>query len=188
VFAIQAPDGVDSYQVDCNGLIMMGEECAKANCKLIVVSAKFTSPKRRFNIGRVLSNTLLYVAAFVRPGGTDAKPTNHSKWNMMDAKWAGEQGIRRMPGLRYCIVRPGMLTNHASPNKMLAFSQFDDAAFFGLTMKSVTKEDVALVCVEAIANASSDRVSIDISGPATSNAPPLDMTGVFEKMIKDEVQ
>ena len=167
VFGVQAADGQSSFDVDCDALKMMAEECAKAGCKLIAVSSMLTSPKRKWNIGRMFANSPCL------------------KKNMMDAKWAGEEAVRATPGLKYTIVRPGGLGNEPTgPNKNLTFGQFDAMSFSDMS-GYVQKIDVAAVCVEAIANPASDSVSIDVAGPKKGASGPLSLAGAFESMKKD---
>jgi len=166
VFAIQAADGQSSYDVDCNALAMMAEECQKENVKLIAISSAWTSPKRRWNLARMFANTFL-------------------KWNMMDAKWAGEERVRKIGNvLRYTIIRPGGLSDAVSPGRAITVGQFDNMSVWSAGLY-ITKDDVAAVCIEATANPASDQVSIDLAGPTKANTGKFDVTGMFEKMQKD---
>jgi uncharacterized protein YbjT (DUF2867 family) len=166
IFAIQAQDDQNAFEVDRDALIMIGEECLKSNIKLVVVSSLTTSPKARYSAFRLYANTVV-------------------KWNMMDAKWQGEVGIRKMNGLRYTIVRPGQFTNEASQNRPLQFGQFDTMSFWSM-LSYISREDVAAVCMEAIESKNSDSVSVDVVGPKRGAQGFLNVKGVFDTLLKDD--
>jgi nucleoside-diphosphate-sugar epimerase len=163
VFSVQAPDDKTAYEVDRDAVMLVAKECEKAGgIKFILISSILVSKKNRFNPIRGLLNTVV-------------------KWGMMDAKFEGEEFVRKQCKVRHTIIRPSGLTDGDSCNCMLTFNQ-GDSNFFGL--KSMSKLDVAKVVIAAIKDPASDYTTFEVMGPKTSS--PMSFEGVFTTMKKDQ--
>ena len=161
IFAVQAADDATAQQVDRDGLINTAKECARANCKLVVITSVYTSPRQYYNPLRVLFNTLV-------------------KWRMMDAKWEGEQAVRAEPGLKYTIIRPGALTDKPALPNEYKLGQGDHALF---PMYSIPREDVGRIAVAACVDPASDNVTFELAG--STSKKPATVDGIFNGLKKD---
>jgi len=74
-------------------------------------------------------------------------PLNRMFGNVLMWKLKGEDYLRGS-GLAYTIVRPGGLLNEAGGKSDIAFEQGDRR--FGGTMLAIPREDVAIICVQAL--------------------------------------
>jgi len=161
IFAVQAADDASARQIDRDGLILVAKECLKANCKLIVISSVFVSPKHWFNPMRGFLNTVV-------------------KWRMMDAKWEGEEAIRAMKGLKYTIIRPGSLNDQPALENEYKVGQGDGLLF---ASHPIPRIDVAKVAVAAAVDPSSDNVTFELAGSKSKN--PATVEGIFNGLKKD---
>lgn len=164
IFAVQAADDATARSVDCDGLVRVAKVCVELNVKLVVISSMLVSPKNRFHPIRGVLNWFV-------------------KSSMMDAKFEGEEACRKMPGLRYVVVRPSGLTDGEDKHKY-QFNQ-GDSPFFGYY--SISRKDVGALAVAAAFDDESDRVTCEVMGGKASTPEQKDLKGVFAKMIKDPV-
>ena len=162
IFAAQASDNVSAFEVDRDGLVVVAKECQKANCKLVVISSVFVTPKHYFNPVRGFLNTVV-------------------KWRMMDAKWEGEEAVRKMEGLRYTIIRPGTLTDNPPLENEYKIGQGDALLF---ASKGIPKEDVGKIAVAAAVDPASDNVTFEVAGSSSKN--PVTTEGIFAGLHKDK--
>ena len=161
IFAVQASDDASAFSVDRDGLILVAKECQKVKCKLVVISSVWVSPKHYFNPVRGILNIFI-------------------KWRMMDAKWQGEQAIRKIEGLRYTIIRPGSLTDAAPLTNEYKIGQ-GDGTFFAI--HSIPKVDVARVAIAAATDPASDQVTFEMAG--STSTKPATVEGIFAGLNKD---
>jgi len=161
IFAAQAADDASAFDVDRDGLVNVAKECVKANCKLVVISSVFVSPKHYWNPVRGLLNTVI-------------------KWRMMDAKWQGEEAVRKMEGLKYTIIRPGTLVDKPHLTNEFKLGQ-GDATFFARF--PIPKADVGKVAIAAATDAASDNVTFELAGSDSKN--PVTVEGIFNGLKKD---
>lgn len=161
VFAAQAADGVSSYDVDFRALVLVGEECQRLNVKLVVISSLFVSPKHWLNPLRMVFNRVV-------------------KWGMMDAKWDGEQAVRKMAGLRYTIIRPGMLVDKDPLPTECKIGQGDGLLFARLP---IPKADVGRIAVAAAVDPKSDRLTLEVAG--SSSKKPAAFQALFDGLKQD---
>ena len=162
VFAAQAPDGVKVEVIDRDALIMLGGECEKRNIRLIVISSALVSKKNRFHPIRGFLNTFI-------------------KWGMMDMKFEGEEGIRKLKNLNYTIIRPSALVDtEEADSQVLAFNQ-GDSAMFG--WKSISKYDVGrLVCRVVDMPELCKRKTFEVMGSGKKNENQQDFKEAFSKL------
>lgn len=161
LFAVQAADSATADEVDRDALALVAEECAKAQCKLVVISSVFVSPKHRFNPLRIMFNTIV-------------------KWNMMDAKWEGEQRVRATQGLKYVIIRPGALNDAAPLENEYKIGQGDALTF---AIYPIPKIDVGRIAVAAAVDENCYGVAFEIAGSKSPNKATVQ--GLFDGLKKD---
>lgn len=107
---------------------------------VVLVSSMLTDPANRLHPVRVLLNNI--------------------RWSLMDNKFASEQKLRQS-GLPYTIVRPGGLSNGPAGTTQLAAEV--DAKKESL-MGSISRADVAAVCVEALTNPAAKDKTLSVVG------------------------
>jgi len=161
IFAVQASDDSTAFAVDRDGLVVVAKECLKANCKLVVISSVWVSPKHYLNPLRGVMNTVV-------------------KWRMMDAKWQGEVAVREMKGLRYTIIRPGALNDKPALTNEYKIGQGDATLF---AVHAIPKVDVAKVAIAAATDLASDQVTFELAG--SSSSKPATVEGIFADLKKD---
>ena len=161
IFAVQAADGVSAMAIDRDAAILVAKECAKVNCKFILISSVYVSAKHRFNPLRMILNTFV-------------------KWNMMDAKLESEEAIRKMQGLRYTIIRPGSLVDKPAVTNEYKIGQGDRLSFPTIP---IPKVDVGKVAVACVTDPESDNVTFELAGSSSKNVQTV--TGLFSKLKKD---
>jgi len=145
--------------VDRDGLINVAKECAKANCKLVVISSALVSPHNYLNPIRFMLNRVF-------------------KWGVMDAKWQGEQEVRKTEGLRYTIIRPGQLSDSKLPVNEFKVGQGDAGLF---ASKPISKESVGHMAVTAAVDPESEQVTIEVAGASEQHT----IEGMFNGLKKD---
>lgn len=103
-------------------------------------------------------------------GATQADhPLNRMFGNVLAWKLKGEDYLRAS-GLAYTVVRPGGLLNDAAGKSDIAFEQGDRR--FGGSALTIPREDVAVVCVQALKNPESKFRTFEIhrtEGPAVTD-------------------
>jgi putative NADH-flavin reductase len=161
IFAVQASDDATAFSVDRDGLINLAKECVKTNVKLIVISSVYVSPRHYFNPLRGFLNTIV-------------------KWRMMDAKWQGEEAIRKIEGLKYTIIRPGSLTDGQPLKNEYKIGQGDALTF---AIHPIPKVDAARIAVAACTDPASDKVTFECAGSTSKN--PATVEGIFAGLKKD---
>ena len=160
LFAAQSNDNVSVYDIDRDGLLIVAKECLKANCKLVVISSVYVSPKHYLNPLRFFFNRVV-------------------KWSMMDAKWEGEQAIRKLQGLKYTIIRPPRLTNDPELRNAYQVTQGDN---FWIGLRKIPKVDVAKVAVAACVDPATDNTTFEVAD--SSSKLPQTTIGIFGKLKK----
>jgi uncharacterized protein YbjT (DUF2867 family) len=96
-------------------------------------------------------------------------PLNRMFGNVLSWKLKGEDYLRAS-GLAYSVVRPGGLLNEPGGKSDIAFEQGD--APMGARVLSISREDVAIVCVEALRNPDAKFRTFEIhrvDGPPVTN-------------------
>jgi nucleoside-diphosphate-sugar epimerase len=162
IFSVQAADDVSAFEIDRDALILVAKECLKANCKLVVISSVFVSPKHYLNPLRGFLNTIV-------------------KWRMMDAKWQGEEAVRGMKGLKFTIIRPGGLTDKEALKNEYKIGQGDGLMFARFT---IPKVDVGRVAVAACVDPASDNTTFELAG--SSSTKPATVEGIFAGLKQDK--
>ncbi|KAH9261867.1 hypothetical protein BASA81_000523 [Batrachochytrium salamandrivorans] len=155
VFAVQAADGTSAFEVDHLALVQVAEECVRLNIKLVVISSVYVSPKHWLNPVRAALNRMV-------------------KWGMMDAKWEGEQAVRKMAGLRYTIIRPGTLNDKGPLPNEYKVGQGDGLLFPALP---IPKVDVGRIAVAAAVDPASDCLTLEVAG--SSSKRPATVQNLF---------
>lgn len=107
--------------------------------RFVLVSSLLVTPKNRFNPIRMMLNNF--------------------RWGLMDNKFKGENALKAS-GLSYTIVRPGGLTNEPAGKSTLLTGQGDTGSVAG--GRSISRGDVAAVCVEALTNPGANKVSLEV--------------------------
>jgi hypothetical protein len=98
---------------------------------------------------------------------------NYGKW-----KKAGEDYIKQS-GLDYVIVRPGMLTNESHTGHVI-LGQGDT-----FWWKRTTRGDIALTCLEAMAQKSFRNVTFEMLTDPNPQPSVFGWANYFSKLVKD---
>lgn len=111
-------------------------------------------------------------------GVTDIRnPLNQWLNNILVWKYLGEESLRRS-GLKYTVVRPGGLAN--TPGTQAVVGAQGDT---GQQRGSISRDDVALVCVKALGNPDAIGKTFEISGDPGGKA--TDWSGFFKALNVD---
>lgn len=151
IFAASASSYWAGAAVDFRGVSNVAQ-AAGPDQPIVLVSSALVTPKNRFSPIRLILNNI--------------------KWGLMDNKYKGECALRDS-GKHYTIVRPGQLTNDAGGQHKLVTGQRD-------VMKtgSVSRADVAAVCVAAITTQAADGLTFELK--TDKGAEAGDVSAVFE--------
>jgi uncharacterized protein YbjT (DUF2867 family) len=106
---------------------------------LVLVSSCLVSPHNRMHPIRVMLNNF--------------------RWGLMDQKFKSEEFLRSS-GIKYTVVRPGGLKDSPGGEKMLSVQQGDTSA------GSVSRADVAAVCVAALTDPAAENVTFELMSVA----------------------
>lgn len=148
-----------SMEVDCQGVKNVADALVEvekssgsrgSRPRVVLVSSGMVTPARRWNPVRLMLNNI------VSPRG------------LMDAKWQGEELLRKS-GASYTIVRPGgRLNDKPAGQELLATAQGDQSS------GHVSRADVAAVCVAALKEPALERVTFELEGKGSKQVvPPL---------------
>lgn len=167
IFAAQGSGYWSAKDVDFHGVKNVANAAKEAGNvgRIVLVSSGLVTPKNRFHPIRIMLNNM--------------------RWGVLDNKFSGEEALRHS-GHSYCIIRPGRLTNDEQGKSILKANQGDK------TTGSVSRADVAAVCVAALRNPSADRITLELSvakdKDASHTSPPLDeqLECLFEGLKRDE--
>lgn len=110
----------------------------------------------------------------------DDHPLNRMFGDVLRWKLKGEDYLRQS-GLAYTVVRPGGLLNEPGGRADIAFEQ-GDRRFAG-TVLSIPREDVAIVCVEALRHPEAQFRTFEIH--RTEGAPVTDWQARFAGLKPD---
>jgi uncharacterized protein YbjT (DUF2867 family) len=165
VFTASGRKPTPARDVDHLGMAAVAKVCAASDIKLVVVSSIYVSAKNRFHPIRALLNVVV-------------------RWGVMDAKLAGETDVRALPGLRYTILRPSGLTD-GPPSALQWQVAQGDSPWFG--RYSISRQDVATVCLAALQDPACDRVTLEIQGadPKNPDDKPVSVQGMFDGLSRD---
>lgn len=105
-------------------------------------------------------------------------PLNKMFDNIMTWKLKGEDALRAS-GVPYTVVRPGGLRNAPAGQNALATTQGDPAGANG----SISRADVAAVCVAALGNKTALGKTFEVVG--TAGTPPADWNAFFAGLKAD---
>lgn len=95
---------------------------------------------------------------------------------LLDWRLAGEDAVRQS-GFPYTVVRPGWLTNEPGGSQGIRLEQGDTGD------GSVSRADIAQVCVQALRSPSADRLTFEVFNE--SGSPPGDWERRFAGLLKD---
>lgn len=142
IFAASGRGFWSAKPVDYQGVVNMIDAArASGGVKhLVLVSSMLTDPANRFHPVRILLNNI--------------------RWSLMDNKFASEQQLRQS-GIPFTIVRPGGLNNAPAGQQQL---QAEVDAKKESLMGSISRADVAAVCVEALSNPAAKDKTLSIVG------------------------
>lgn len=110
----------------------------------------------------------------------EGHPLNRMFGNVLVWKLKGEDYLRAS-GLPYTVIRPGGLLNEPGGTGDIAFEQ-GDRKFSGTTL-SIPREDVAIVCVEALEHPEARFRTLEIH--RTDGAPVTDWKAKFANLKPD---
>ncbi len=110
----------------------------------------------------------------------DEHPLNRMFGNVLMWKLKGEDYLRAS-GLPYTVIRPGGLLNEPGGKGDIAFEQGDRR--FGDTTLTIPREDVAMVCVQALKNPGAKFRTFEIH--RTDGAPVSDWKAKFADLKPD---
>lgn len=162
LFAAHASQpGVQASRIAKDALSIVAEECLEAKCKLVVISSCLVSPKHRFNPIRGFFNAIL------KPG-------------MMDAKFAGEEFLRKLEGLDYVVIRPGSLSDGAELKTVYKIGQSDTMSF---ALLPIPKIDVAKIVLAAFQDEQCTRMTMEVA--ASFSKAPATLKGLFDGLKRD---
>ncbi|KAK9866696.1 hypothetical protein WJX84_008201 [Apatococcus fuscideae] len=143
--------------VDFQGVGKTAHAASKVGAKQVVlVSALKVTAKNRWDPIRIILNNI--------------------RWGLMDNKFKGEELLRHN-GISYTVVRPGGLKNMPGGQEHIIAGQGDTIS------GSVSRADVAAVCVAALQSEAAQRVTLElISKP---EGPPNPPESIFENLKPD---
>jgi len=140
-YVINAASGkgyFSSRSVDNEGVANVAEVAKQAGAEQVVlVSSMLVTPKNRWNPIRLLLNNI--------------------RWGLMDEKFNGEEALRRS-GMPYTVVRPAGLKNTPPQQDEIVAAQGDTGTVSG----SISRADVAAVCVAALGNPAAQNVTVEV--------------------------
>eukprot|EP00879_Flechtneria_rotunda_P001209 GHRR01001356.1.p1 GENE.GHRR01001356.1~~GHRR01001356.1.p1 ORF type:complete len:241 (+),score=74.34 GHRR01001356.1:206-928(+) len=142
-------EGVDNKGV---GNVASAAKSGGTVQRVVLVSSMLTHPSNRLNPIRILLNNI--------------------RWSLMDHKYQGEEKLKAS-GISYTIVRPGGLTN--KPAGQVTLNADVNMTKEGGHAGSISRGDVAAVCVEALTNPAAANKTLSIySGKALEAEQTLD--------------
>eukprot|EP00882_Tetradesmus_deserticola_P003700 GHRQ01003914.1.p1 GENE.GHRQ01003914.1~~GHRQ01003914.1.p1 ORF type:complete len:227 (+),score=84.86 GHRQ01003914.1:67-747(+) len=142
IFAASGRGYWSAEAVDNKGVKNVADACKAAGGvgRVVLVSSMLTHPSNRLHPVRVLLNNI--------------------RWSLMDHKYAGEEALRGS-GVPFTVVRPGGLTNKPAGETQL---RIDVNATKEASPGSISRADVAAVCVEALSNPAAANKTLSVHG------------------------
>lgn len=130
IFAASGRGYWSAKEVDYEGVVKTAAAAKAAGTvgRVVLVSSMLSDPANRFHPVRVLLNNI--------------------RWSLMDYKYQSEEALRNS-GVSWTVVRPGGLTT-GEPGKSVISADKDVKKEVG--MGSISRADVAAICVEALTN------------------------------------
>ena len=143
------------------GVLNVASAAASAGVRRVVlISSAFVSPHQFWHPVRLILNTI--------------------KWRLMDAKYEGEQHLRRS-GVSYTVIRPGRLLHAPGGVKALAVSQGD---VLQGGSPGISRDDVAHVALAALFDDAAQRVTLELVSGA-DDAAEGQLAHVFAGLVQD---
>eukprot|EP00195_Chlamydomonas_chlamydogama_P013054 CAMPEP_0202901654 /NCGR_PEP_ID=MMETSP1392-20130828/14378_1 /ASSEMBLY_ACC=CAM_ASM_000868 /TAXON_ID=225041 /ORGANISM="Chlamydomonas chlamydogama, Strain SAG 11-48b" /LENGTH=238 /DNA_ID=CAMNT_0049588247 /DNA_START=80 /DNA_END=796 /DNA_ORIENTATION=- len=147
IFAAAGKDYFSPHAVDFMGVANVAEAAKEAGAsRVVLVSSMMVTKKNNWKPLRILLNNIRY--------------------SLMDNKLRGEDALRKS-GVPYTIVRPGGLARGPGGAATLLTGQGDNK-IAGST--SISRADVAAVCVEALTNPGARGVTFELVAQASGTA------------------
>jgi uncharacterized protein YbjT (DUF2867 family) len=141
VFAASGSGFWSASGVDYEGVKKTAEAAKEVGAdQMVLVSSMYTDPANRWNPVRLLLNNL--------------------RWGLMDYKHKGEEALKAS-GVPYTIVRPGGLSNGPAGEKELQSALNTTKETGG---GSISRADVAAVCVDALQNPAAKNTTVSVWG------------------------
>ncbi|MEW5300803.1 MAG: hypothetical protein WDW36_003708 [Sanguina aurantia] len=163
VFAASGKGYWTADPVDHKGVANVAEVAQQCGVqRVVMVSSMLVTPKNWLQPMRLLLNNI--------------------RWGLMDAKFKGENALRSS-GISYTVVRPGGLTKGPGGEGQLCSAQGDSGG-----LGSISRADVAAVCVSALTDSNADRVTVEIySKPGAHTAGKWEdqLTNIWKGAAKD---
>ncbi|WIA24093.1 hypothetical protein OEZ85_013698 [Tetradesmus obliquus] len=161
IFAASGKGYWSAAAVDSQGVKNVADAAKAAGnvSRVVLVSSMLTHPSNRLHPIRVLLNNI--------------------RWSLMDNKFKGEEALRSS-GLSYTIVKPGGLTNAPGGTVQL---RADVDATREVGAGSISRADVAAVCVEALTNAKASNKALSINGTKQPLAEGQGLDGEITRLF-----
>lgn len=164
VFAASGKGYWTADPVDHKGVANVAEVAKQCGVqRVVMVSSMLVTPKNWLQPMRLLLNNI--------------------RWGLMDAKFKGENALRSS-GMSYTVVRPGGLTKGPGGEGVLCSAQGDTGGLGG----SISRADVAAVCVSALTDSNADRVTVEIfckPGPYSAGKWEDQLANIWKGAAKD---
>ncbi|CAG9464594.1 unnamed protein product [Pedinophyceae sp. YPF-701] len=177
IFAASASSYFAPGAVDRDGVGKAADAAKAAGLeRFVLVSSMLVTPRNRWDKLRLLLNNI--------------------RWGLMDAKFAGENLLRKS-GVPYTIVRPGGLKNQEGNHEVVG-AQGDDRAKFPQPYTSIARADVARVCVAALRDPAAEGKTFEVANKnaaaSAKDAPVLtaakagwpDIKNLFSALKRDD--
>lgn len=157
IFAASGKGYWSASSVDFQGVKNAAEVAKQLNAdQFVLVSSMLVSPHNRFHPIRIMLNNF--------------------RWSLMDNKYKGEQELRSS-GVPYTIVRPSGLGSGPPGKAEIITGQGDRGLTGG---RSISRADVAAICVAALNSPASKNVTVEV----TSKAEEV-KAEAYEQHLKD---
>lgn len=167
LFAASNKGFYGAREVDEAGLGNTAAVCKELNvAHLVAISSGLVHPSQRWHPIRLLLN-------------------NVASWGIMDAKWAGEC-LLRASGQPYTIVRPGGLGDGPPQRgtRRILVAQ-NRSKSIPLTARTISRDDVAAVCVAAFAYDDALNATVEIGVSTADGGAPSDLSTLFSAVVAD---